>query len=159
MNGIRGYLVAVVAVCMICVLALQMVQKESMRKLVRFVGGMLILLVVATPLLSFDMEDLAGFLEDASSRLDIDTSMIGETAENALAEHIKKTTETYIEQKANELGATVQAKVVLTEEEYPVPYSVEIIGSLTPAQQKELSLYMSRDLGIDVLRQEWTLYG
>ena len=159
MSGIREYLIAVVAVCMICVLALQMVQKESMRKIIRFVGGILILLVVATPLLSFKAEDLSRLLEEAGGQLDIDPQQISQTAEEALAQHIKKTTETYIEEKALELGATVQAEVVLTQEEYPVPYAVTIVGTVNISQQEELSLYMSRDLGIDFQQQEWKLYG
>lgn len=159
MSGVRGYLISIISACMICVIAQQMVQKESMKKIVRFISGILVLLVVTTPLLSLNGKELMTLLVEAGSQLEADTGMIEESAQTALEEHVRSTTENYIEKKAREVGATVQAKVTVTQEEYPVPYSARITGSLSSTQQILLSTYMSRDLGIDTSRQEWELYG
>lgn len=155
----RGYLTSVVAVCMIGVIARQMVQKESVRKILHFVSGLLILLVVITPLLSLREKELLTILEEAGEQLQVDTEDMEEDARRALEQHIKTTAEEYIERKAKELGGLVQARVTLTQEEYPVPKSARIIGSLTPKQQLALSAYMSGEMGIEMERQEWELYG
>ena len=155
----REYLISVVAVCMIGVVARQMVQKESVRRVLHFVSGLLVLLVVTTPLLSLQGRELMSILEAAGEELQVDTKEIEEGAREALAQHIKATAEEYIERKAKELGGVVQAKVTLTREEYPVPSAARIIGSLTPRQQLALSSYMSREMGIEAGKQEWDLYG
>lgn len=155
----REYLISVVAVCMIGVIARQMVQKESVKKVLHFVSGLLILLVLITPLLSLRGKELMTILEEAGEELQVDTENIEESAQQALEEHIKNTAEEYIEKKARELGATVQARVTLTREEYPVPETVKVIGSVTPEQQKALSNYMCLEMGIALEEQEWALYG
>ncbi len=159
MGGIREYLLSVIAVCMICVIARQFVKKESFQKITAFVGGLLILLVVARPLLDLDFKGLSGALEQAAQELEVDVGIIENSANSALEEHIKKTTEAYIEEKARALGGTVQAQVCLTREEYPVPKSVRLTGTMNMSQQAELSTYLSRDLGIPIEEQEWNLYG
>ena len=98
-------------------------------------------------------------LEKAGDELHVDTSEIEKNSHAALEEHIRDTAEAYIEKKAKELGAAVQAKVTLTKEEYPVPLSARIIGSLSAQQQLALSNYMCHEMGIEVTRQEWELYG
>lgn len=155
----REYLLGVVAACMICVLAMQMVRGGSTRRLIRFAGGLLILLVVAQPLLKLSSQNLSHYLEELEEIWGADTASLEEDSQQALARHVKQTTQRYIEQKATELGATIQAEVTLTQEEYPTPWSVRLTGSATSEQCKELSLYLSRDLGIDAQRQEWNLYG
>ncbi len=159
MGSVREYLLAIVAVCMLCVISQQFIKKESMGKITAFVGGLLILLVVAQPLLSLDFEELSNYLYEAAQELEIDTGVIESASDSALAEYIKKTTEAYIEDKARAMGATVQAEVKLTQEEYPVPKSVRLTGTMNMTQQAELSTYLSRDLGIPLEEQEWNLYG
>ena len=76
-----------------------------------------------------------------------------------LEDHIKQTTEAYIENEAARLGATVQAKVTLTKEEYPVPCHAVLIGTVDADQLEALSEYMETSLGIARTEQEWKLYG
>lgn len=155
----RKYLISVVSVCMIGVIARHMVQKESVRKVVHFVSGLLVLLVVIGPLLSLQGKELMTILEEAGDELQIERDDFAQDAQKALEEHIKITAEEYIEGKAKELGATVQARVTLSQEEYPVPKSAIIIGSLTAQQQLVLSNYMNREMGIAMEEQVWQRYG
>ena len=157
MEGIKGYLVAIVAACMLTVVASVLVQKSPLRKIVRLIGGILILLVAVTPLLRLDMSQIVEYLQ--GSEYSFDTSAVEQTWQSQLSEHIKQTTETYIEQEAARLGATVQAKVTLTEEEYPVPYHAILIGSVNTGQMNALTAYMETCLGIARTEQEWRLYG
>ena len=157
MEGIKGYLVAIVAACMLTVVASVLVQKSPLRKIVRLIGGILILLVAVTPLLRLDMSQIVEYLQ--GSEYSFDTSAVEQTWQSQLSEHIKQTTETYIEQEAARLGATVQAKVTLTEEEYPVPCHAALIGTVDADQLEALSEYMETSLGIARTEQEWKLYG
>ena len=157
MEGIKGYLVAIVAACMLTVVASVLVQKSPLRKIVRLIGGILVLLVAVTPLLRLDMSRIVEYLQ--GSEYSFDTSAVEQTWHSQLSEHIKQTTETYIENEANRLGAAVQAKVTLTEEEYPVPCHAVLIGTVDADQMEALSEYMAASLGIPRTEQEWRLYG
>ena len=157
MEGIKGYLVAIVAACMLTVVASVLVQKSPLRKIVRLIGGILILLVAVTPLLRLDMSQIVEYLQ--GSEYSFDTSAVEQTWQSQLSEHIKQATETYIENEAARLGATVQAKVTLTEEEHPVPCHALLIGTVDAEQLEALSEYMETSLGIARTEQEWKLYG
>ncbi len=157
MEGIKGYLVSIVAACMLTVVANVLVQKSPLRKIVRLIGGILILLVAVMPLLRLDMSRIVDYLQ--GSEYSFDTSAVEQTWQSQLSEHIKQTTETYIENEADRLGATVQATVTLTEEEYPVPCHAVLIGTVDADQMEALSEYMETSLVIPRTEQEWRLYG
>ncbi len=157
MEGIKSYLVAIVAACMLTVVASVLVQKSPLRKIVRLIGGILVLLVAVTPLLRLDMSRIVEYLQ--GSEYSFDTSAVEQTWHSQLSEHIKQTTETYIENEADRLGAALQAKVTLTEEEYPVPCHAVLIGTVDADQMEALSEYMAASLGIPRTEQEWRLYG
>ena len=159
MESIQSYLVSIVAVCMITVLATVLVRNNHLQRIVRFIGGILILLVVASPLLKLNLEELAGELQQAEGGFSYDTDSIASRSHEMLTALIKQNTESYIEDKAASFGATVQAEVTVSDDEYPVPAFVTIIGTLTPEQTTELRNYLRDALGISEERQEWKLYG
>ena len=159
MGNVRGYLLAIVAACMITVLANAMLRNQTVKRVVRLVGGVLVILAVVTPLLSLSPERLMSELESVTSRYDFNTDAVEKTIQEQLEIHIKQTAETYIEQKASELGATVQAEVRLSDETYPVPVHAKIIGTVTPEQMAQLAEMMRDSLGISTEEQEWRPYG
>lgn len=159
MEAVRSYLVAIVAACMISVLASVLMRGSPLHKVVQLVGGILILLVAVSPLLSLDTEQLATRLEEFCASVEPDTAGMRQDVQSELARHIKQTCETYIEEKAAELGATVQAEVTLTQEEFPVPCGVTILGTLSPEQITALTDYLTNSLNIPSEQQEWKLYG
>lgn len=159
MDGIRSYLISVVAVSMISVLASVLVKSSPLQKVVRLVGGLLILLVAVTPLLRLDMKALGEKIEEFCGSENFDIAKVELQSQNQLALYIKQTTEAYIENKANELGAAIQAEVTLTNGEYPMPHGVTIIGTLNVEQIKALSAYLTDALNIAEENQEWKLYG
>ena len=159
MEAVRTYFVSIVAVCMISVLATVLVHDPKLKKIVRFVGGILILLVVAKPLMSLDGESLVRSIQRAEGSFAFDSSKIAQQSNQMLKELIKENTETYIEDKARELGAAVQAEVEVHDGEYPEPYSVTLIGTLNPVQAQQLQAYITDALGIAAEHQEWKLYG
>ena len=159
METIRGYLISLVAVCMIAVLASVLLHGSPINKFVRLIGGIRVLLVAVSPLLTVNTERLSERLEEICGSYAFDTDSVAEERRSFLSEHIMQTTETYIENKAAELGAANQAEVTLTNDEYPVPNKVKIIGTLTVEQIESLAAYLTDSLGIAPENQEWKLYG
>lgn len=159
MDGVRSYLISVVAAGMIAVLACTLVRKGQMQKLVRFTAGILVLLTAISPLLRLDLRKLADRLQEAESAIAYDPSRITGSSREMLISLIKSNTETYIEDKAVSLGATVQAEVAVSGEEYPAPNGVVVTGTLSAEQVQALEAYLEDALGIPRERQEWKLYG
>ena len=159
MNGIRSYLLSVVAVCMMTVVAAALIRKSSLKKIVRLLGGVLIMLVAIRPLLSLDMERISAYLEDINTTYHFDTDGIKSTQQELMRQQVRQTAEKYIEDTAESIGASLQAEVTLSDEEYPVPVSVVLIGTLTPEQVQTVSASIETSLNIPAERQEWRLYG
>ena len=159
MEGIRNYLLAVVAVCMISVVADVLISNGSLKKIVRLIGGVLVLLVAIRPLLSLDMQRISEYLEEVNAAYHFDTEQIKSTQQELMMRQVKQSAEKYIEDEARSLGATLQAEVTVSDGEYPIPFSVILIGTLTPEQTQTVSAYIVTALNIPPERQEWRLYG
>lgn len=157
MGGIRSYFTAVVAVCMIAVLVHALAKHGTIQRMVRLIVGMLIVLVVLKPLGGIDLDALSKELLGLSGQLPAYNEP-EEAYQQALRKNIKENTQQYIQNFAETLGAYVQAEVTLSEEEYPVPAAVRIVGSLTQTQFQALYAYVTESLGIAQENQEWVIY-
>ena len=155
MERVRSYLMSVVAVAMLSVFLLSFVKKEQLRRILRFVTGLIVLITVLSPLVQIDESTILQAVEDLELSVQLRKEEISDHVDRELARHVKETTEQYIEQKGSELGAIIQAEVQVTEDRYPIPYSVKIIGILTSHQKEELVQYLTLSLGISAERQEW----
>ena len=156
MGGIGKYLSGVVAVCLLAALAMAVVRQERIRGLVRLTSGLLVVLVVLRPVPGLDWTGLTEKLLSLTDT-EFDSAGVHEKYQARLRENIKRDTQHFIEEKAADLGAFVKAEVTLSEDEYPVPVSVRLIGVVNHSQFSELSRYMRESLGIPMERQEWTM--
>ncbi|MBQ6431623.1 MAG: stage III sporulation protein AF [Oscillospiraceae bacterium] len=159
MDGIREYLISVVAGCMITVIADVLIQKSALKKIVRLIGGILVLLVAIRPLMSLDMEKVSTYFDQINTTYRFDSTNIKRTQDEILRKQVRESAENYIEKEAKAIGGTLQAEVKLSEGDYPEPVSVTLIGTLTPEQIETLSAYIETTLNIPPSRQEWRLYG
>ena len=159
MEGIRGYFLAIVAACMLAVLACALLKNSKMQRITKFIAGILILLTVATPLLRIDTAVLAERISELGRGSRFDTQEISKDYQTMLRALVKKNTQTYIEDKAQELGGIIQAEVTLGSGEYPAPEHVVLTGTMTPEQAQALESYIADSLGIPPEQQEWKLYG
>lgn len=159
MDGIRGYFLAIVAACMLAVLACALLKNSKMQRITKFIAGILILLTVATPLLRIDTAVLAERISELGRGSRFDTQEISKDYQTMLRALVKKNTQTYIEDKAQELGGIIQAEVTLGSGEYPAPEYVVLTGTMTPEQAQRLESYIADSLGIPPEQQEWKLYG
>lgn len=159
MDGIRGYFLAIVAACMLAVLACALLKNSKIQRITKFIAGILILLTVATPLLRIDTAELAERINELGRGSRFDTQEISKDYQTMLRALVKKNTQTYIEDKAQELGGIIQAEVTVGSGEYPAPEHVVLTGTMTPEQAQALESYIADSLGIPPEQQEWKLYG
>ena len=159
MDGIRGYFLAIVAACMLAVLACALLKNSKIQRITKFIAGILILLTVATPLLRIDSAELAERINELGRGSRFDTQEISKDYQTMLRALVKKNTQTYIEDKAQELGGIIQAEVTVGNGEYPAPEHVVLTGTMTPEQAQALESYIADSLGIPSEQQEWKLYG
>ena len=153
---LRSWLLSIVACAVLVSLAEHLTDGGTMKKIVRFVGGMLLMLALLRPLLRIDLTDLAvnaGAYREAVAQLEEE---LGAQRQRELSARIAAQTGAYIEDKAASLGASIRA-VVTTEERggVPLPASVTLYGE----ENAEIGAYIERELGIAKEDQLWITTG
>ena len=156
MTILRSWLLGVVACALLVSACEQLTDGGTMKKIVRFVGGMLLMLALLRPLLRIDLTDLAvnaDAYREAVAQLEEE---LGAQRQRELSARIAAQTGAYIEDKAASLGASIRA-VVTTEEHggIPLPVSVTLYGE----ENAEISAYIERELGIAKEDQLWITTG
>ena len=156
MTFLRSWLLSVTACAVLVSIVQQLTDGGTMKKIVRFVGGMLLMLALLRPLLRIDLTDLAvnaGAYREAVAQLEEE---LGAQRQRELSARIAAQTGAYIEDKAASLGASIRA-VVTTEERggVPLPVSVALYGE----ENAEISAYIERELGIAKEDQLWITTG
>lgn len=130
----------------------QLTDGGTMKKIVRFVGGMVLMLAMLRPLLSltFDLPELdGGHYREAVEAL---KETLNAEQDSALSDSIAAQTQAYIEDKASSLGLSVRAEVqTALRDGVPFPDSVTLYGENSAA----LSAYIVQELGIAEENQLW----
>ncbi len=149
-----GYVMTLVAAGMLVAMSQSMLTLGRMKKIAALAGGTVLVLTALTPLVNLELGDLSW------DGLDVDTTLIDQMQEDTINQRnriIKEKTETYILDKAKELGAAISADVTvaMAEAGYGYPYSVRVTGVLSASQKEALSSYMAEELGIPKQRQVW----
>ena len=152
MTFLRSWLLGVVACAVLVSLAGQLTDGGTMKKIVRFAGGMLLMLAMLRPLLRLDLAvldvDLASYRETVA-QLELELT---QRQEDALSARIAAETGAYIEDKAHALGAEVTAEVTVREEDGAfIPDRAVLFGE----ENAELSVLLTQELGIAPEKQEW----
>ena len=78
-----------------------------------------------------------------------------DSARQASSEYIKSKSETYILNKAEEMGAHVSVDVVLSDSELPVPAQITLCGAVSPYAKQRLVDCIQNELGIAEDEQTW----
>ena len=156
MTFLRQWLLGIVACAMLVSFCELFTPTGALRKLVRFTGGLLLIVAILQPITRIDLDELPLDLNScreamAQVRLELESER-----EAALADGIAARTGAYIEDKAEELGCSVRA-VVETEDVNgtPLPVSVTLSGQENAA----LADYIASQLGIAKEKQIWTEAG
>lgn len=156
MEGIRGAVLAVTAASLVCGMINAVLPGNMTKDAIRFLCG---LFVVYTLLsygknLEFHFTDQSfrDLLSDAHHEADAGA----QDAKRELAKVIKSGCETYILDKAADMGVAIEPEVSVSDDDLPLPLYVILRGAILPDQKSSLSQIIAADLGIAKEDQHWT---
>ena len=133
---IRHWLVGITCAAMLVALAESLIPAGSIRRIARLTGGLVLLAAILNPLLKLDTTE--------------------EENEILMKDIIEEQSGAYIQDKAAALGIDCQVTVEADgEEEWPIPQSVTVMGSLTAEQQEALERTIEEDFAIPAERQRY----
>ena len=152
MTFLRSWLLSVTACAVLVSIVQQLTDGGAMKKIMRFVGGMVLMLAMLRPLLSltFDLPELdGGHYREA---VEVLKETLNAEQDSALGDSIAAQTQAYIEDKAASLGLNVRAEVrTAIYDGVPLPDSATLYGEKNAA----LGAYIVQELGIAEENQLW----
>ena len=150
---IGGWLVGVTCTAMLVALAEGLVPAGAGRKICRLTGGLVLLLAMVQPVLKLDGDALTGALTRYRLDLEDQRQTLEEENSQVMQAIIEEQAGAYIQDKAQELGIDCQVEVTAQGEDYPIPQTVTIRGSLTGKQREALTRAIETDFAIPAQRQ------
>lgn len=150
---IGAWLVGVTCTAMLVALAEGLVPAGAGRKICRLTGGLVLLLAMVQPVLKLDGDALTGALTRYRLDLEDQRQTLEEENSQVMQAIIEEQAGAYIQDKAQELGIDCQVEVTAQGEDYPIPQTVTIRGSLTAEQREALTRAIETDFAIPAQRQ------
>ena len=152
MQFLRQWLLGIVSCAMLVSFCELFTPFGALRKLVRFTGGLLLILSILQPVTRIDLDALPLDLEAYREAMTQVHTELADERERALADGIAARTGAYIEDKAAQMGLSVRA-VVETEsaDGTPIPAFVTLYGAENAALAEEIA----SQLGIAKENQVW----
>ena len=155
MQEVRGYLLSILAVAIICGFINRFVRDRANGAVVRMASGIIMLLTIIQPLLDVDIVNWRGIYFDMEERIS-EVQKIGELErEKAVAEIIKEKTAAYILEQAQSFHANISVDVILSDDSMPVPEYVRISGKVAPYAKQQLINIIEQELGVARENQLW----
>ncbi len=156
MSGITGYLLGIVAVCLIASIAKQLLGvSKHYKALGNTIIGIFIVLSILSPVVSApwrtDHLGDTGF-EYSFEQISMDAESF---KQQAMRQSITNQTEAYIWNKARELSLEIDIQIALSDT-YPYePIKIYIWGNASPYAKEQLSIYLKEEIGIAKEAQMW----
>ena len=157
MGTLGEYIFSVAAAGIICSILKRLLWgKGSVTAMGTILTGVFMALTVVSPITQVQLSDLANL--DLSTVADVEQAIAeGESvARNALAESISAKMESYIVDRAAQLGADLSVRVELSRDPIPAPAKVYLRGHISPYGKQRLQTIIRDDLGIEKENQLWT---
>lgn len=157
MNHIQNYLLTIIGIGFLCAFISAIVPSSASNRFVTLGCGLLMLLTLIKPLANLDME----YLAESISRYKIsETEIKSETKidnKKLIAGIIKEKCETYIWDKAEQIGIEpLEIKVKICDNnDYPYPNGLLILCNYSEKQRRDLTQWVERELAIEEENQEW----
>lgn len=155
MEEIRQYILSVISISILCGLAQMFFSGSSTGSVVKLITGLMITITVVGPILQNKNISFITYFENIAVEGDWAVREGEEAAVIATAELIKDRTESYICDKAADMGAVITVDVNLRDGMPPVPSEVTVRGAVSPYVKKQLMSCLQEDLGINEDQQIW----
>ena len=156
-GAIRTWLMGIICCAAVVALAEAIMPKGTVRKIGMTIGGLVLMVTILQPVLSFDFGRLSGLMARYRLEAEEDSRRLAEENQTLMGDIIEEQTAAYIADKAEELGASVQVDVTcqLDETGFPYPTAVTVSGNLTEEQRDSLSRCIEGDFAVPVEHQNF----
>ena len=155
MDSLRAWLLALAGAALLTALAAMFPTSESLRRIVKLIGGVALTCLLFSPLVSFDYDSYAAALQ--SCRLAVQTDGAAPDCGDGLQRTvIESELRAYILDKADALGLAVSSAAVTarwSEEGFWYPW--ESRAACSESDRETLSAVIEAELGIPAERQSW----
>lgn len=151
MDGLREYVIRVVAAAMFSGILIRLAQNSGSKEIIRMLCGVFMTIVLIQPMTG--KKEWESILPEVDRQAEAISAEGTATADNIRREFIKQRVETYILSRAEAMEADIQARVSLGED--CVPVSVTVMGSISPLNRSRLTQVIASELGIPKEQQEW----
>ena len=150
MGAVRGWLLAVIAVSLLCAVADALMPPGGVRRVGRLVCGLVLMGAVLSPVAELDVEEGRRWLEDYLASVHSREAELTQTVESQMKVIIEQEYAAYIVDKAAELGWTCTAQVTCerSEEGLYLPVRTEVTGPQTAGVPAQLVQSIAEDLGV-----------
>ncbi len=156
MEGIKEYLITIIAAALISTIAMRLTEKcGSCSNIIRLILAVFLSISVVSPILKIEIHDFTGFINANEMDAQAIISNAESTAREEAAAVIIERTEAYIEEKAALYGAEITATITISDTSALLPDSVIICGNISPYGKISLEKIIKDDLGIPEDRQTW----
>jgi len=154
MNTVYRYLFCVICTVVLCGI-IRILFSGYHHSIMKLVTGLVVTVVMFSPILGN-----SGYLLNINFSQYLEESDFSvqdgiDAARQASNEYIKSKSETYILNKAEEMGAHVSVDVVLSDSELPVPAQITLCGAVSPYIRQQLVDCIQNELGIAEDEQIW----
>ena len=155
MNTLRQYIFSIIVVSVIVAILNKIPFATPMKRLIKMISGVVLTIVLISPLNGFQVNSILTYF-DAINWETQDVVSYGEDfyVKN-LSAIISEKCESYILDKAEQLGVTIAVSVACDSSENPTPNSVQISGNISPYAQNMLKRVIANDIGIPEENQLW----
>ena len=154
MDGLKNYLIAVCSAAILSAILKQLVGKTKMSGgTVHLLSGLFVAICIISPWKDFTLQDLEMYnpLVTQYGQTYVETGK--QITQNQIDAIITEKVESYILEKANQLGVQVEVRVELTEDS--IPFKSIVSGRLSPEEKKTLSAFLQKEIGIQEEMQIW----
>lgn len=149
MGAVRGWLLGLIGVSLVCALADALMPKGAVRRVGKLVCGLALILTVLTPLVKLNLDAGQRWLEGCLAEAEQREMELEQAVDNQMKIIIERDCAAYIVDKAAQLGAACSARTECRRDGgLYLPQRVEVTGAVPPPLQSELVQIIVRDLGV-----------
>lgn len=155
MEEIRQYLLRIIAAALICGIVQSLPQESAAAALTRLVCGVIMTVVVLSPLRELRIPELSASVSGISQQAEEAAQKGERISADALAQRIQQEARTYILNEAEQLGLQIDAQIILSNEDIPIPEAAVIQGDIPARLQGALEEILDTKLGIAKENVTW----
>lgn len=155
MGAVRSWLLAVIAVSLLCAVADALIPSGGVKRVGRLVCGLVLMGAILSPVASLDVEGSQRWLESCLASVRSQEAELEDRVNGQMKVIIEQEYAAYIVDKAAQLGleCTVRVECRLSEEGLYLPDRTEAEGLWTASAQEEMIRIIAEDLGVPAQRQ------